>query len=154
MITMNWIPVGLNWTILFKFLEMTFVVIWGYINKTELNWIETELCQRKNLQWVINTAQHITGSPLSSLEDIASTRCLGRTRAITTDPSHLEQYQFTLVPSGKRYMCLKSRSNRLRNGFIPCAIRSLNLLRVCMLSVNDVNDVNVICEYFCDRQTR
>ena len=40
MITMNWIPIGLNWTILFKCLEMTFVVIWRYINKTELNWIE------------------------------------------------------------------------------------------------------------------
>jgi len=30
----------LNWTILFKCLEMTIVVIWRYINKTELNWIE------------------------------------------------------------------------------------------------------------------
>jgi len=37
---MNWIPIGLNWTILFKFLEMTIVVIWRYINKTELNLIE------------------------------------------------------------------------------------------------------------------
>ena len=41
MITMNWIPIGSNWTILFKCLEMTFVVIWRYINKTELNWIES-----------------------------------------------------------------------------------------------------------------
>ena len=40
MIIMNWIPIGLNWTILFKCLEMTIVVIWRYINKTELNWIE------------------------------------------------------------------------------------------------------------------
>ena len=36
---MNWIPISLNWTILFKCLEMTIVVIWRYINKTELNWI-------------------------------------------------------------------------------------------------------------------
>ena len=40
---MNWIPIGLNWTILFKCLEMTIVVIWRYINKTELNWIEGEV---------------------------------------------------------------------------------------------------------------
>ena len=40
MITMNWIPICLNWTILFKCLEMTIVVIWRYIYKTELNWIE------------------------------------------------------------------------------------------------------------------
>ena len=39
MIAMNWTPIGLNWTILFKCLEMTFLVIWRYINKTELNWI-------------------------------------------------------------------------------------------------------------------
>ena len=46
MITMNWTPIGLNWTILFKCLEMTFVVIWRYINKTELNWIllQCKLC--------------------------------------------------------------------------------------------------------------
>ena len=33
----NIIPIGLNWTILFKCLEMTIVVIWRYINKTKLN---------------------------------------------------------------------------------------------------------------------
>jgi len=47
MITINWIPIGLNWTILFKCLEMTIVVIWHYINKTELNWIELN----QALQW-------------------------------------------------------------------------------------------------------
>ena len=42
MITMNWIPISLNWTILFKCLEMTSVVIWRYINK--LNWTELNWC--------------------------------------------------------------------------------------------------------------
>ena len=36
-ITMNWIIIGLNWTRSLKCLEMTFGVIWRYINKTELN---------------------------------------------------------------------------------------------------------------------
>jgi len=40
MITMNWTVIALNWTVLLKCLEMTFVVIWRYINKTELNRIE------------------------------------------------------------------------------------------------------------------
>jgi len=35
---MNWILIGLNWTVLLNCLEMTFVVIWRFINKTELNW--------------------------------------------------------------------------------------------------------------------
>jgi len=38
MITMNWTLVGLNWTVSLKSLEMTFVVIWCYLNKTELKW--------------------------------------------------------------------------------------------------------------------
>ena len=32
----NWTPVGLNWTILLKCLEMIFVVIWCHTNKTVL----------------------------------------------------------------------------------------------------------------------
>jgi len=42
-LTMNWTPVGLNWTVLLKCLEITFVVIWCYINKTEFNWISVIL---------------------------------------------------------------------------------------------------------------
>ena len=46
---MNWIPIGLNWTILFKCLEMTIVVIWRYINKTELkNWSTVLLATAKS----------------------------------------------------------------------------------------------------------
>ena len=36
MITMNMTLIGLNWTVLLKCLEKTFVVIWRFINKTEL----------------------------------------------------------------------------------------------------------------------
>ena len=37
MITMNWTLTGLNWTILLKCLEITFVVLWCILNKAELN---------------------------------------------------------------------------------------------------------------------
>ena len=47
---MNWTPIGLNWTVLSKCLEMKFVVIWRYINKTELNWIEVKNAKTKNDQ--------------------------------------------------------------------------------------------------------
>ena len=33
MIAVNWIIFGLNWIVSLKCLEMTFVVIWRYINK-------------------------------------------------------------------------------------------------------------------------
>ena len=55
------------------------------------------VADRKNLQRVINTAQRITGSPLPSLEHIASKRCLRRARAITADPSHPGQHLFNLL---------------------------------------------------------
>ena len=59
MITINWTPIGLNWTILFKCFEMIFVVIWCYINKIELNcnniiylWGLTRvLCNWTTLNW-------------------------------------------------------------------------------------------------------
>ena len=35
---MNWIITDLNWTVSLKCLEMTFVVIWHFINKIEVNW--------------------------------------------------------------------------------------------------------------------
>jgi len=34
---MNWILIGLNWTVSLKCFEMTLVVMWHYINKIELN---------------------------------------------------------------------------------------------------------------------
>ena len=37
MITRNLTLIGLNWTVLLKCLEKTFVVIWHYINEIELN---------------------------------------------------------------------------------------------------------------------
>ena len=82
------------------------------------------VADRKNLQRVIKTTQHITGSLLPSLDDIASTRCLRR--AITADPSHPGQHLLDLGPSGRRYRCLKRRTNRLKNCFLPRAIRTLN----------------------------
>jgi len=57
MITMNWLPIGLNWTISFKCLEMIIVVIWSYINKTELNWIE--LMSVENVIVIVQTFDEI-----------------------------------------------------------------------------------------------
>jgi len=36
-IAMNLILIGLNWNMLLKCLDMTFVLNWRHINKTELN---------------------------------------------------------------------------------------------------------------------
>uniref|UniRef100_A0A8C5DJK7 Reverse transcriptase domain-containing protein n=1 Tax=Gouania willdenowi TaxID=441366 RepID=A0A8C5DJK7_GOUWI len=75
---------------------------------------------RKAVQRVINTAQKIIGCPLPTLENIATSCCLRRTKAITEDPLHLAHPLFDLLPSGRRYTC------RLTNSFFPWAIRTAN----------------------------
>ena len=81
---------------------------------------------RKTLQGVIKTAGKIIGCPLPSLENIATSRGLNRAKRIMSDPSHPGHGFFQLLPSGRRYRSLGSRTNRLRNTFYPWAIRLLN----------------------------
>ncbi|XP_028299247.1 thymidylate kinase isoform X1 [Gouania willdenowi] len=81
---------------------------------------------RKAVQRVINTAQKIIGCPLPSLENIATSCCLRRTKAITGDPLHPAHPLFDLLPSGRRYRSTKSHTCRLTNSFFPWAIRTAN----------------------------
>ncbi|KAF7658134.1 hypothetical protein LDENG_00017070 [Lucifuga dentata] len=57
--------------------------------------------ERKALQRVVRTAEKIMGTPLSSIQDIFSKRCLSRTISITKDFSHPHHGLFALLPSGK-----------------------------------------------------
>ena len=82
--------------------------------------------QRKKLQRVINTAQKIVGCPLPSLEDLHRSRGLKKTQNILKDPSHPGHSLFELLPSGKRYRSIKSRTSRLTNSFYPTAVVALN----------------------------
>ncbi|KAK0155353.1 putative RNA-directed DNA polymerase from transposon BS [Merluccius polli] len=81
---------------------------------------------KKALQRIINTAQKITGCALPSLQDILSSRCFTRSANILKDPSHPGNHLFALLPSGKCFLSIKSRTNRLKNSFYPTAIRTLN----------------------------
>ncbi|KAF7669875.1 hypothetical protein LDENG_00100560, partial [Lucifuga dentata] len=81
---------------------------------------------RKRLQRVVKTAQKIVGHPLPTLEDIYNSRCLTRARNIVKDRSHPSHHLFDLLPSGRRYRCIKSRTTRFKNSFIPRAISLLN----------------------------
>ena len=82
--------------------------------------------ERKQLQRVINTAQRLTGCPLPSLMEIYHTRCLRRARSIVRDPSHPSHHLLELLPSGRRFRAIKTRTNRLKNSFYPRAVIALN----------------------------
>ncbi len=79
-----------------------------------------------SLQRVINLAQKIIGCPLPSLEEISSTRCLKRAGSIVSDSSHPAHHIFDLLPSGRHFRSIKTRTSRLRDSFFPWAIRTLN----------------------------
>ena len=81
---------------------------------------------RVRLQRTVRAAQRIVGCPLPSLSDIYATRCLSRAQNITKDSSHPGSQLFESLPSGKRYRCIRTRTNRLRNSFFPRAITTLN----------------------------
>ncbi len=80
------------------------------------------MAEKKALQRGINSAQKITGAQLLSLADIYSTRCIRLARSIIKDSSHPGNHLFTLLPSGRRFRSLKTRTSRLRNSFYPRAI--------------------------------
>ncbi|KAI4894189.1 hypothetical protein NFI96_000432 [Prochilodus magdalenae] len=67
---------------------------------------------RKALQRVVKAAQRITGTPLPAIEDIYRKRCLKRAGKIIKESSHPAHTLFTLLPSGRRYRSLRTRTTR------------------------------------------
>ncbi|KAL3050839.1 hypothetical protein OYC64_001162 [Pagothenia borchgrevinki] len=81
---------------------------------------------RKALQRVVKTAQNITRMELPSMEDLYSQRLRKKSLRITKDPHHPSHKLFCLLPSGRRYRSIRTKTTRLRDSFIPQAIRLLN----------------------------
>ncbi|KAI3360543.1 hypothetical protein L3Q82_002422 [Scortum barcoo] len=82
---------------------------------------------RKALQRVVKAAQHITRTELPSMEDLYTQRCRKKATKIIKDPSHPSYKLFCLLPSGRRFRSIRARTTRrLRDSFIPQAIRLLN----------------------------
>jgi hypothetical protein len=68
---------------------------------------------RKALQRVVRSAQHITGGKPPALQDTYSTRCHRKAKKIK-DNNHLSHCLFTLLPSrrGGQYRCIKAGTER------------------------------------------
>ncbi len=69
------------------------------------------------------TARHIVGGELPSLQDIYTRRCTRKARRIIKDSSHPSHRLLSLLPSGRRFRSIRSRTSRLRDSFFPQAIR-------------------------------
>ncbi|KAK5865242.1 hypothetical protein PBY51_016420 [Eleginops maclovinus] len=81
---------------------------------------------RKTLQRVVKTAQHITRTELPSMEELYTQRFRKKAGRILKDPHHPSNNLFCLLPSGRRYRSIRTKTTRLRDNFIPQAIRLLN----------------------------
>uniref|UniRef100_A0A3P9J829 Alkylated DNA repair protein AlkB homologue 8 N-terminal domain-containing protein n=1 Tax=Oryzias latipes TaxID=8090 RepID=A0A3P9J829_ORYLA len=83
---------------------------------------------RRALQRIVNTARRIIGAPLPSLQDLYITRLTRKALTMIKDAHHPAHNLFSLLPWGRRYRSLRSRTTRLRNSFTHQAIRMLNNL--------------------------
>ncbi len=72
---------------------------------------------RRALQRVVRTARHIVGGKLPSLQDIYTRRCTRKARRIIKDSSHPSHRLLSLLPSGRRFRSIRSRTSRLRTAF-------------------------------------
>ncbi len=81
---------------------------------------------RRALQRVVRTARHIVGGELPSLQDIYTRRCTRKARRIIKDSSHPSHRLLSLLPTGRRFRSIRSRTSRLRDSFFPQAIRLMN----------------------------
>ncbi len=76
----------------------------------------------RRLQRVVRTAERIIGTTLPTLQELYSSRV----SKITLDLSHPAHSLSELLPSGRRYRALSTRTTRHKNSFFPQAIHLMN----------------------------
>lgn len=92
-----------------------------------LVWYGSSTSQEKqHLERVVRRASKIIGRSLPTLASLYNTRLARKAKNITSDPTHPAHHLFTLLPSGKRYRSIPSKTTRSRDSTYPQAIRHLN----------------------------
>ncbi len=77
-------------------------------------------------QRTVRSAERIIGAPLTTLQELYTSRVRKRAQKITLDPSHPSHSFFELLPSGRRYRAPNTRTARHKNSFFPQAIHIMN----------------------------
>ncbi len=80
----------------------------------------------RRLRRVVRTAERIIGTTLPTLQELYLSRVSKRAGKLTLDPSHPAHSLVELLPSGRRYRALSTRTTRHRNRFFPQAIHLMN----------------------------
>ena len=82
--------------------------------------------EKEALHRVTKAAGRIIGTSLPEISTVFTSRCLKRTSNILQDKFHPAHHLFNLLPSGRRYRSIRSRTSRLTNSLYPQAVRLLN----------------------------
>jgi hypothetical protein len=81
---------------------------------------------KRKLNKIVSTASRVIGEQLPTLESIYRQRLRKRSVKIVEDPSHPAYELFDMLPSGRRFRSIKTRTNRFKNSLFPTAIRLLS----------------------------
>ena len=84
------------------------------------------LKNKSKITKLINIASKVSGVTLDSLQDVAERQILQLSEKIISDSTHILNFEFRLLPSGRRYENPKFRTNRASRSFIPVAVKLLN----------------------------
>ncbi len=105
----------------------------------------------RRLRRVVRTAERIIGTTLPTLQELYSSRVRKRAGKITLDPSHPAHSLFELLPSGRRYRALSTRTTRQRNSFFPQEIiySSHILFFISILHISDLYTHNCLYYILC-----
>ena len=91
-----------------------------------LVWYGSATSQDKQQLGVVRRASEIIGCSLPTIGSHHDTRISRKARKIISDPSHPAHHLFTLLPSGRRYSSITSKTTRFRDSTYLQAIRHLN----------------------------
>ncbi len=99
------------------------------LNRSLCSWILDFLTGRSQVvRMGNNTSSPLilnTGAPQGCV-DVYTRRCTRKARRIIKDSSHPSHRLLSLLPSGRRFRSIRSRTSRLRDSFFPQAIRLMN----------------------------
>ena len=81
---------------------------------------------RNRLLKISHVSAKIIGLPTPKLSEIIDHAILKKARAVATESDHPLSTFFHVLPSQRRYRCIKCKTFRYSRSFVPVAIRMLN----------------------------
>ncbi len=106
-----------------ELLEQFYSAIIEYVLCTSItDWYNSTT--KSDLRRVVRTAERVIGTTLPTLQELYSSRVSKRAVKITLDPSHPAHSLFELLPSGRRYRALSTRTTQEQ--FLPSGNHLMN----------------------------